>query len=32
VDAAWNSESLHDGAELDIQFSVQRSDGRHFQL
>jgi hypothetical protein len=32
VDAAWNSESLHNGAELDILFSVQRSDGRHFEL
>ncbi len=32
VDAAWNSESLHNGAELDILFSVQRSDGRHFGI
>ncbi len=32
VDAAWNSESLHNGAELDILFSVHRSDGRHFEL
>jgi hypothetical protein len=32
VDAAWNSESLHNGAELDILFSAQRTDGRHFQL
>ncbi len=32
VDAAWNSESLHNGAELDIMFSTQRSDGRHFEL
>jgi hypothetical protein len=32
VDAAWNSESLHNGAELDILFSTQRSDGRHFEL
>ena len=32
VDAAWNSESLHNGAELDMLFSVQRSDGRHFGL
>lgn len=32
VDAAWNSESLHNGAELDMMFSVHRSDGRHFQL
>jgi hypothetical protein len=32
VDAAWNSESLHNGAELDIMFSVQRSDRRHFEL
>lgn len=32
VDAAWNSESLHNGAELDILFSAQRSDGRHFEL
>lgn len=32
VDAAWNSASLHNGAELDIMFSVERSDGRHFEL
>jgi hypothetical protein len=32
VDAAWNSESLHNGAELDILFSAQRSAGRHFEL
>ena len=32
VDGAWNSASLHNGAELDIQYSVERSDGRHFQL
>jgi hypothetical protein len=32
VDAAWNSASLHNGAELDIMFSVQRSDGRHFEV
>lgn len=32
VDAAWNSESLHNGAELDVMFSVQRSDRRHFEL
>ena len=32
VDAAWNSESLHNGAQLEILFSAQRSDGRRFQL
>jgi hypothetical protein len=32
VDAAWNSESLHNGAQLDILFSVQRSDGRRIPL
>lgn len=32
VDASWNSASLHNGAELDMLFSVQRSDGRHFGL
>ncbi|HZO75091.1 MAG TPA: hypothetical protein VFB60_22985 [Ktedonobacteraceae bacterium] len=32
VDASWNSASLHNGAELDILFSVRRSDGRHFGL
>lgn len=32
VDSAWNSASLHNGAELDIMFSVQRSDGRHFEV
>lgn len=32
VDSAWNSESLHNGAELDILFSVQRSDGRRFEV
>jgi hypothetical protein len=32
VDSAWNSESLHNGAELDILFSAQRSDGRHVML
>lgn len=32
VDAAWNSASLHNGAELDIMFSAARSDGRHFEL
>ena len=32
VDAAWNSQSLHNGAELDMMFSVKRSDGRHFEL
>jgi len=32
VDAAWNSASLHNGAELDIMFSAERSDGRHFEL
>jgi len=32
VDASWNSASLHNGAELDILFSVQRSDGRHFGI
>jgi hypothetical protein len=32
VDAAWNSESLHNGAQLDMLFSVQRSDGRRIAL
>lgn len=32
VDAAWDSESLHNGAGLDILFSVQRSDGRRIPL
>ena len=32
VDGAWNSASLHNGAELDILYSVLRSDGRHFEL
>ena len=32
VDSAWNSASLHNGAELDIMFSVVRTDGRHFEL
>lgn len=32
VDSSWNSASLHNGAELDIMFSVQRSDGRHFEV
>jgi hypothetical protein len=32
VDPAWNSASLHNGAELDMMFSVVRSDGRHFEL
>jgi hypothetical protein len=32
VDPAWNSASLHNGAELDIMFSVVRTDGRHFEL
>lgn len=32
VDSAWNSASLHNGAELDIMFSVLRTDGRHVEL
>ena len=32
VDAAWNSASLHNGAQLDMLFSVQRSDGRRIAL
>jgi hypothetical protein len=32
VDASWNSASLHNGAELDIMYTVQRSDGRHFEV
>jgi len=32
VDSAWNSSALHNGAELDMFFSVTRSDGRHFEV
>ncbi len=32
VDSAWNSSSLHNGAELDMLFSVTRSDGKHFEV
>jgi hypothetical protein len=31
-DASWNSLSLHNGAELDMLFSVTRTDGRNFNL
>ena len=32
VDPAWNSAALHNGAELDMMFSVVRTDGRHFEV
>ncbi len=32
VDSAWNASALHNGAELDMFFSVTRSDGKHFEV